>query len=157
LQEDDGRSPESDQEQQKPRLVRRPSNLFCGSSGPYLAPEVKSLIGEELHQHVFGKLQKAVDMWCIGVITHLLLCGREPDFTNSLSDDDDIFGNGYDGLEDSSIYHFDDVRHEHKKLGLSDEAQQFISAMLEVDPAVRGTATEMLNHKWIKTHVNEQT
>merc|ERR1712000_656975 len=76
----------------------------CGTP-IYVAPEVLS--GEAY--------EKEVDMWSIGVITYILLCGFPP--------------------------FFDDV---------SDQAKDFIDNLLLVDPALRLTAEQALEHPWLQ-------
>eukprot|EP00732_Lithocolla_globosa_P005531 Lithocolla_globosa_v1_NODE_5785_length_1184_cov_15.126661.p1 type:complete len:331 gc:universal NODE_5785_length_1184_cov_15.126661:1140-148(-) len=98
----------------------------CGTPG-YVAPEV-------LRQKGYGK---EVDMWSVGVITYILLCGYPPFY-----DEDQatlfemIIGGKYDFHKD----YWSDI---------SDSAKDLIKKLLTVDPRNRLTATGALAHPWI--------
>lgn len=98
----------------------------CGTPG-YVAPEVLSATGYE----------KEVDMWSIGVITYILLCGFPPFFGETVPElFEQIMGADYDYPED----YWNDV---------SDEAKAFIDALLVVEPAKRMTTKQALEHPWL--------
>ncbi|KAH9811253.1 kinase-like domain-containing protein [Melampsora americana] len=106
-------------------------NGVCGSPG-YTAPEV-------YQRRPYGK---AVDIWSLGVITFILLCGRfpfaklqGPEFLEEIMDQTKRTKNGTIKLP--------------KAFGLSQEAEEFIGACLQIDPEKRLTAEEALNHKWL--------
>ena len=92
----------------------------------YVAPEVLA-----------GKYDHQCDMWSIGVIAYILLCGYPP-FNGS--NEGRIFRRimacDYDFREDD----WDLVR---------DEAKDFIKKLLVKDPQKRMTATQALNHIWL--------
>ncbi|TDH68820.1 hypothetical protein CCR75_006668 [Bremia lactucae] len=98
----------------------------CGTPG-YVAPEI-------LEGASYGK---PVDIWSIGVITYILLCGYPPfhDESQPLLFKKIRLGQYY---YDSPYW--DDV---------STDAKDFISNMLKVDPKDRASAKELLEHKWI--------
>lgn len=98
----------------------------AGSMG-YAAPEV-----------LFGKEHsKPVDMWSIGIITYVLLCG----YTPFRSDDpNELMKETARGRLDFHDMYWNKV---------SDEAKDFIKALVNVDPEKRLTAAEALNHPWI--------
>ncbi|KAJ9109048.1 hypothetical protein QFC21_000374 [Naganishia friedmannii] len=98
----------------------------AGSMG-YAAPEV-----------LFGKEHgKPVDMWSIGIITYVLLCG----YTPFRSDDpNELMKETARGRLDFHDMYWSKV---------SDEAKNFIKALVNVDPEKRLTATEAMNHPWI--------
>ncbi|XP_038072890.1 calcium/calmodulin-dependent protein kinase type IV-like [Patiria miniata] len=100
----------------------------CGTPG-YCAPEV-----------LFGKpYTPKVDMWSVGVITYILLCGFEP---------------FYDEKGDRYVYK-KILRAEYEFMSpwwdnVSDSAKFFIQSLLVLDPNKRLTAAQALDHPWVK-------
>ena len=101
----------------------------CGTP-IYVAPEVLS--GEAY--------EKEVDMWSIGVITYILLCGFPPFFDDG-SNMAELFEQIMNGEFDYPEEYWDDI---------SDEAKDFIDNLLIVDPSTRYTAEQALEHPWLK-------
>ena len=106
---------------------------YMGSKG-YIAPEI-------LERKNYGK---EVDMWAIGVITFILLSGYPP------------FG------EDSKeeMKHAEFAFNVKYWSNVSDDAKDFIKALIKVDPEQRLTATACLEHKWLKVpdhHISSNT
>jgi len=100
----------------------------------YIAPEV---LGR--------KYDKSCDLWSVGVITYIVLCGHPP-FNGATNDEmhDSVRRGKYNfPAEDWS--------------GVSLEAMHFIRRLLQVDPRKRMTAKEALDHPWIRRHVNIDT
>ncbi|KAF7377976.1 Protein kinase domain-containing protein [Mycena sanguinolenta] len=99
-----------------------------GSIG-YVAPEV---LGKQGHG-------KAVDVWCTGIITYLLLCGYSP----------------FRGDDPQTLYRetMEAKIKFHTKYwnNVSDEAKSFIKQLLSRDPAERPTAEAALNDPWLTT------
>lgn len=92
----------------------------------YIAPEVL--------EEDYGK---EVDLWSIGVITYVVLCGYPPFFGN---DAKELFINIY-----NVNYEFCD-----EDWGfISDEAKDFISRLLIKDPLKRMNIDECFQHPWI--------
>jgi len=99
----------------------------CGTPG-YVAPEVLNATGYE----------KEVDMWSIGVITYILLCGFPPFYNESLPDlFEQIMKADYDFPEE----YWRDI---------SENAKDFIKKLLVVDPKSRLTSKEALKHPWLE-------
>ncbi|DAZ96083.1 TPA: hypothetical protein N0F65_005861 [Lagenidium giganteum] len=98
----------------------------CGTPG-YVAPEI-------LEGHPYGK---SVDIWSIGVITYILLCGYPP-----FHDDNH---NALFKKIKKGKFQYDSPYWDH----VSDEAKDLINKMLVVNPAERATAAQLLEHRWV--------
>jgi len=99
----------------------------CGTPG-YVAPEVLQAKGYD----------KEVDMWSIGVITYILLCGFPPFYNEKIQElFEQIMKAQFDFPED----YWEDI---------SDDAKDFISKILVVDPKKRLTSAQALDHPWLK-------
>jgi calcium/calmodulin-dependent protein kinase I len=103
----------------------------CGTPG-YVAPEVLQAQGYGFE----------VDMWSIGVITYILLCGFPPFYAEELPE---LFEQI---LKAQYTYHEEYWGH------VSKDAKSFIDACLQVDPKKRLTARAALEHPWLKAEQN---
>jgi len=98
----------------------------CGTQ-LYAAPEIMKRM----------PYSKSVDLWSIGIITYYLLCGYHP-FQ----------------ARDSATF-FEEVTNARVKFenrfwkNVSEDAKDFIRALLTLDPSKRLTAEAALKHKWI--------
>merc|ERR1712063_96308 len=98
----------------------------CGTPG-YVAPEVLTADGYD----------KEVDLWSIGVITYILLCGFPPFYNEHLPIlFESIMKADYDYPED----YWDEI---------SDTAKNFIDRLLVVEPDKRMTTKQALEHPWL--------
>lgn len=93
----------------------------------YVAPEVLS-----------KRYTKSCDIWSIGVIAYILLCGYPPFYGDS---DNQIFESVRSGRFDFPSPEWDTV---------SDAAKDFICSLVKIEPRERLTASEALNHTWIQ-------
>lgn len=100
----------------------------CGSPN-YVAPEV---LLNEAQGYSF-----ACDLWSVGVILYVLLCGFCPFYDECTPA---LFG-----LITSGTYTFPTPFWDN----ISDDAKDLVSKLLVVDPKNRFTATQALEHRWI--------
>ncbi|KAK2949027.1 putative Calcium/calmodulin-dependent protein kinase type 1 [Blattamonas nauphoetae] len=99
----------------------------CGTPG-YVAPEVLNYTG-------YGP---EVDMWSLGVLMYVLLCGFPPFYDEN---DAVLFQIIQSGKYDFPSPYFDSI---------SKEAKDLISHLLVVDPKKRYTAAQAIAHPWFK-------
>ena len=99
----------------------------------YMAPEVLE-----------GRYTQSCDVWSVGIITYILLCGYPP------------FNGANDDEIKSTILNYGSAKNVNFKLrgwaGKSEEAKDFIKCLLRRDPRKRFTAEEALMHPWLKMH-----
>lgn len=105
----------------------------CGTPN-YVAPEV-------LLNNGYGP---AVDMWSIGVILYILLCGFPPFYSENTPD---LFDQIIHGKYDFPSPYWDRV---------SSQAKDLIKNLLQVDPQIRFTPDDCLNHPWITGHTEKE-
>jgi calcium/calmodulin-dependent protein kinase I len=98
----------------------------CGTPG-YVAPEILQTKGYE----------KEVDLWSIGVITYILLCGFPPFYNDNIAE-----------LFEQIMKAEYDFPHEYWD-SISKEAKDFVSKLLVADPQKRMTSLQALAHPWL--------
>ena len=111
-------------------VVTEPLHTICGTP-TYVAPEIIADGPEG-----YG-LQ--VDLWATGVIAYIMLCGFPP-FASQSKNQKDLFRKIKRGH-----FSFPDPYWN----GVSDEAKDLISKLLQVNPNDRYTADQILSHPWI--------
>uniref|UniRef100_A0A2D4KM34 non-specific serine/threonine protein kinase n=1 Tax=Micrurus paraensis TaxID=1970185 RepID=A0A2D4KM34_9SAUR len=97
----------------------------------YVAPEV---LGPE-------KYDKSCDMWSLGVIMYILLCGFPPFYSNT----GQAISPGMKRRIRMGQYGFPNPEWSE----VSDEAKQLIRLLLKTDPTERMTISQFMNHPWI--------
>lgn len=105
-----------------------PLFTVCGTP-TYVAPEVVAEIGYGLK----------ADIWSIGVLTYILLCGFPP-FSSDIDDQDELFDKILEGKFEFVSPYWDDV---------TEQAKELIRSMLCLDVSKRPTADELLTNPWI--------
>lgn len=100
----------------------------------YVAPEV-----------LRKEYTKMCDIWSIGVITYILLCGYPPFYGDS---DNQIFDSVKAGRFDFPSPEWDTI---------SDSAKDFVCSLLKLDPSKRLTATQALGHQWIRKQTQHRS
>ncbi|XP_065058656.1 serine/threonine-protein kinase DCLK2-like isoform X2 [Rhopilema esculentum] len=111
--------------------VKSPMFLVCGTP-TYVAPEILDESGYGLK----------VDIWAVGVITYILLCGFPP-FRSHKQDQEELFDKILRGDYEFLQPFWDDV---------SESAKDLIQRLLVVDVKKRYDAADILEHPWIKGH-----
>ncbi|CAI5969082.1 unnamed protein product [Closterium sp. NIES-64] len=95
----------------------------------YMAPEV-----------LLGEYALEADVWSLGVILYILLCGASPFWGPK---DKDVFVEVLKGVVDFSGEEW---------AGVSEEAKRLMLCLLQRDPQRRPTAAQILSHPWILRH-----
>eukprot|EP00897_Mesotaenium_endlicherianum_P008899 jgi/Mesen1/8037/ME000428S07242 len=96
----------------------------------YVAPEV-----------IAGDYNWEADIWSAGVVLYVLLCGRPP-FPGR--DEGRVMAAIQGGCVDLAWGPW---------LHISEEAKDLVRRMLTLDPVLRITPQEILEHRWIRNHV----
>jgi len=100
----------------------------------YMSPEL-----------IKGKYDKSCDLWAIGTITFILLCGYPPFNGNN---DEEIFQAIHNAQFEFPPHHW---------VCKSKESKEFIECLLQRDSRERVTAREALEHPWIANLGNMMT
>ncbi|KAL6786489.1 kinase-like domain-containing protein [Trichoderma sp. SZMC 28012] len=99
---------------------------FVGSFG-YAAPEVVQKVGHG----------RAADIWSVGVVTYVLLCGYTPFRSTNIQD----------FLEECTQQYL--IFHEKFWKDVGQDAKDFISSLMNLAPGKRPTCQDALAHPWI--------
>ncbi|KAJ7611701.1 kinase-like domain-containing protein [Roridomyces roridus] len=102
---------------------------ICGTLG-YMSPEV----------YQGGPQGKPVDVWAMGVVTYFLLAGYTP-----------FEGENSEAEKQAIIKGVFSFTPEEYWVNVSETARDFVRACLTIDPALRPTAEQALQHQWLAT------
>ncbi|KAL6695314.1 calcium/calmodulin dependent protein kinase [Trichoderma pleuroticola] len=105
---------------------------FVGSFG-YAAPEVVQKVGHG----------RAADIWSVGVVTYVLLCGYTPLRSDNIQD----------FLEECTRDYL--IFHEKYWKDIGQDAKDFISSLMNLAPEKRPTCQNALAHPWIDNKPSE--
>ncbi|KAG5886685.1 hypothetical protein JTB14_007087 [Gonioctena quinquepunctata] len=109
--------------------VTKPLYTVCGTP-TYVAPEILAESGYGLK----------IDVWAAGVILYILLCGYPP-FVSQDNDQEKLFDCILSGQYDFPDEYWQDV---------SPLAKELIQNMLQLDPELRFSAEDVLDHPWLQ-------
>ncbi|KAF7664900.1 hypothetical protein LDENG_00160760 [Lucifuga dentata] len=110
-------------------VVTEPVFTICGTP-TYVAPEILAETGYGI----------GVDVWALGVILYILLCGFPP-FRSRDRDQEELFQ-----LIKQAQLHFLSPYWD----PISEDARGLVRALLQPDPTVRLSAEQTLLHPWVK-------
>lgn len=110
------------------QVVTEPLYTVCGTP-TYVAPEILAETGYGLK----------IDVWAAGVILFILLCGFPP-FVSTNNDQEELFDHILTGHYEFSSPYWDEV---------SLSAKDLIAHMLQVQPELRFSAEDVLDHLWL--------
>ncbi|XP_061903287.1 serine/threonine-protein kinase DCLK1 [Entelurus aequoreus] len=113
-------------------VVTEPVFTICGTP-TYVAPEI-------LWETGYGV---EVDMWALGVVLYILLCGFAP-FRSRDRDQEELFGI----IKQGQLHFLPPYWN-----SISTEAKDLVTGLLRLDPADRMTAEQSLQHPWLRAMV----
>ncbi|XP_063707444.1 calcium/calmodulin-dependent protein kinase type IV [Culicoides brevitarsis] len=132
-----------------------PQLLTPVGSAEFMAPEVVELfVGESNHY------DKRCDLWSLGVIAYILLCGYPPFSGNC---EQDCGWNRGENCRQCQELLFESIQEgrfnfpENEWEDVSDEAKDLICGLLVKEAPKRLSAEAVLNHPWIKMMEDETT
>lgn len=102
-------------------------DLICGTIG-YMAPEI---VGKKLYG-------KPVDMWALGVVLYILLCGYPPFYHENQQKLTELIRRGHYAFHPQYWGH------------VSEDAKDLIARLLDIEPMTRLTVDQALEHAWFQ-------
>lgn len=133
--------------------VTTPELLTPVGSVEFMAPEVvESLVGVEANSY-----DKRCDLWSLGVIMYMLLCGYPPFYGNCGSDCGWERGEACRDCQDMLFTSIQEGRYEfpdREWATLSNESKDLIKHLLVRDAHARFSAEQVLDHPWLSTEAD---
>jgi len=136
--------------------ITTPELLSPVGSADFMAPEVV-----DVWQYQAWSYDKRCDLWSLGIILYILLCGHRPFYAHC--DDDECGFDDGQACEDcqellfksiqQGVYTFAGSEWEE----ISDEAKDLIQHLLVKNPYQRYTADQVLRHPWLLTSKHRTT
>ncbi|XP_064210691.1 MAP kinase-interacting serine/threonine-protein kinase 1 isoform X1 [Tribolium castaneum] len=127
-----------------------PQLLTPVGSAEFMAPEVvEAFIGESDSV----AYDKRCDLWSLGVITYILLCGYPPFYGKCGRDCGWERGDNCNACQDLLFHSIQEGRYDFPEAewgNISDEAKDLISSLLVKNASERIRAEEVLQHPWLK-------
>jgi len=124
-------------------------------SAEFMAPEVVEAFIEDSDEDLM--YDKRCDLWSLGVMMYILLCGYPP-FSGSCGEKcgwneggfcDECQRNLFDNIKDGE-YDFPDAEWSH----ISSDAKNLIKRLLVKDAKLRISAAQVTHHSWLETNNN---
>lgn len=128
--------------------ITTPELLSPVGSADFMAPEVV-----DVWQYQALSYDKRCDLWSLGIILYILLCGRRPFYAHC--DDDECGFDEGDACEDCQELLFKSIQQGVYKFygpewdDVSEEAKDLIQHLLVKNPYQRYTVDQVLRHPWL--------
>jgi len=132
---------------QDPSPVTTPELLTPVGSAEFMAPEVVDVWTDQAWSY-----DKRCDMWSLGIILYILLCGYPPFYGQCGNDCGWERGESCKTCQDTLFQRIQDGVYdfpEDEWLSVSDDARDLIRHLLVRDPHMRYSANEVLRHPWV--------
>lgn len=138
--------------------ITTPQLVTPVGSAEFMAPEIVEAFIEDTEEDL--KYDKKCDMWSLGVIVYILLCGYPP-FTGSCG-----YNCGWaqgEGCEACQTNLFNNIHNgrysfpDREWSQVSAQAKDLICCLLEKDSRRRLSASEVLAHPWLHMQKNKQS
>jgi MAP kinase interacting serine/threonine kinase len=128
--------------------ITTPELLSPVGSADFMAPEVV-----DVWQYQAWSYDKRCDLWSLGIILYILLCGRRPFYAHC--DNQDCGFDDGEACEDCQELLFKSIQQGVYKFScpewddVSDDAKDLIQHLLVKNPYQRYTAAQVLRHPWL--------
>lgn len=118
------------------RFKEKPFVECCGTPN-FIAPEILQFGVFKTLPHGYDE---KCDMWSIGVLVYILLCGYPPFYDKKRN-------NLFKKICQGKFYFHQGTVWDH----ISDEAKDFVMRLMVLDPKKRSSAEQALQHSWLAT------